>query len=100
MALSTISVILGTAPRQHITVERIPPYPMSTWKIDPAHSSLTFKVSHLKIFWVRGYIKNIRGTLRIDPEHLENSSVQAEMDLKDLSTGVEKRDEHLQSADF
>ncbi len=39
---------------------------VSTWKIDPAHSSAEFKVKHMMISNVKGNFAGITGTLTLD----------------------------------
>lgn len=72
----------------------------TTWKIDPAHSSVEFAVKHMMFTTVRGRFKGVEGTISIDEENPENSSVEVEIDAASIDTGVEDRDEHLRSADF
>lgn len=76
------------------------PSGLATWEIDPQHSSVTFKVRHLGISWVHGTVKNVRGTVTFDPADPQKLTMQATMDVKELSTGVLKRDEHLMSEEF
>ena len=73
---------------------------VTTWKIDPAHSSAEFKVKHMMISNVKGSIKGIAGDLQ---EHATDSSlsmIEATLDVSTLSTGDAQRDGHLKSADF
>jgi polyisoprenoid-binding protein YceI len=49
---------------------------------------------------VRGLFHGLSGTLDFDPAQPERASVQVRIDATTLTTGVEKRDEHLRSADF
>jgi polyisoprenoid-binding protein YceI len=73
---------------------------VTTWKIDPAHSSAEFKVKHMMISNVKGSIKGISGDLQ---EHATDSSlslIEATLDVATLSTGEVQRDGHLKSGDF
>ena len=70
-----------------------------TYKIDPVHSTIGFKVRHL-VANVTGRFADVTGTIHIDPEHPENSSVEATIQAKSIDTANEKRDGHLKSADF
>lgn len=72
----------------------------TTYKIDPAHSSAQFSVRHMMISNVRGNFGNVTGTIEYDPDQPANSSVDAVIDAKTISTQDSKRDEHLKSADF
>lgn len=71
----------------------------TTWKLDSTHSSASFNIRHLMIQRVFGYFE-VSGTLILDLENLNNSSVIATIDVKSISTHNEERDEHIKSADF
>jgi polyisoprenoid-binding protein YceI len=73
---------------------------VSTWKIDPAHSSAEFKVKHMMISNVKGKFSGISGTLTLDEADPTRSTVEAVVPVATLSTGDEQRDAHLKSADF
>jgi len=72
----------------------------TTWKIDPAHSSVEFAVKHMMFTTVRGRFKSFSGSITVDEDEPENSSVEVEIDAASIDTGVEDRDTHLRSADF
>ena len=72
----------------------------TTYKIDPAHSSAHFSVRHLMISNVRGSFGSVTGTIDYDPDQPANSSIDAVIDAKTISTQDAKRDEHLKSPDF
>jgi len=65
--------------------------------IDPDHSVATFAVRHLMIANVRGMFPKVTGVIRYDDQNITRSSVEAEIDVASLSTGVKKRDEHVLS---
>jgi polyisoprenoid-binding protein YceI len=71
-----------------------------TYKIDPAHSHAGFKVRHLMVANVRGEFPGLTGTIVFDPVNPANSSVEADIDVKSLTTRDEQRDAHLKSPDF
>lgn len=52
------------------------------------------------VTWVRGHLKNVKGSLEFDPNDPARSSVNAEIDARAVWTGEPERDEHLRSADF
>jgi len=70
-----------------------------TYKIDPVHSSINFKVRHF-FSYVNGSFKKFEGTIRVDPDHPEKSSVTATIDTASIDTKNDKRDEDLRSANF
>jgi polyisoprenoid-binding protein YceI len=76
------------------------PASVTTWKLDPAHSSADFKVKHMMISNVKGSITGLTGTLSEHTTDASLSAVEATVDVSTLSTGDPQRDGHLKSADF
>lgn len=72
----------------------------STWTIDPDHSNIGFKVRHLMVSNVRGSFDKHSGTVEIDDKDITRSKVNISIDTNSINTNVQKRDEHLRSADF
>ena len=68
--------------------------------IDPDHSVATFAIRHLMIANVRRMFVGIQGAIRYDEQDIIRSSVEAEIDVASLSTGVRKRDEHVLSGEM
>lgn len=73
---------------------------ITTWNIDPAHTTVEFSVKHLMISTVRGHFGAVTGTIQLDEANPLNSSVTAEIDVTSIDTRQAQRDEHLRSADF
>lgn len=73
---------------------------VSTWDIDTAHASASFRVRHLMVSHVRGELGPVSGTVVLDERDLTRSRVLASIDARGINTREEKRDEHLKSADF
>jgi len=72
----------------------------TTWKIDPAHSSVEFSVRHLMITTVRGRFTGVRGSVINDAADPLESSVEVVIDPATIDTREPQRDAHLRSADF
>jgi polyisoprenoid-binding protein YceI len=72
---------------------------MSTYNLDPAHSSASFSIRHMMIANVHGSFAKITGTL-VEPNNQAISSLDATIDVDSISTGEPQRDTHLKSADF
>jgi len=70
------------------------------FEIDPAHSSVQFKVRHLGISTVTGRFEEFSGTVVYDPEAPETSVVAVSIQVASINTDVQGRDDHLRSADF
>jgi polyisoprenoid-binding protein YceI len=76
------------------------PATSARYDIDPAHSSVTFKVRHMMVANVRGELGQVSGHVTLDEADITRSSVTATIDAATISTRDAKRDEHLRSADF
>lgn len=72
----------------------------STWTIDPDHSNIGFKVRHLMVSNVKGSFDKHTGTVEINDKDITKSKVEVSIDTNSINTNVQKRDEHLRSADF
>jgi polyisoprenoid-binding protein YceI len=72
---------------------------VETYTIDPVHSSVGFAIRHF-FTNVPGAFTKFSGTITVDRDHLENSSVTAVIDVGSVDTRTEKRDNHLRSPDF
>jgi polyisoprenoid-binding protein YceI len=71
-----------------------------SWQIDTAHSRAQFTVRHLMISNIRGDFGAVTGTVEYDGKDITKAKVNATVDVKSITTRVEKRDEHLKSDDF
>ncbi len=71
-----------------------------SYTIDPAHTNVLFKVSHLGFSNFIGEFNGTEGTFTFDPADAAASSVDVTIPLDQVSTDVPKLDEHLRSADF
>ena len=72
----------------------------STWKIDPAHSSVNFEISHMAVSHVHGSLTNVSGIVELNDKDITKSSVEATIDTTTVSTGVVMRDNTLKSDNF
>ena len=70
------------------------------WEIDPYNTLIEFSVKHLMINVVKGRFDEVQGSIYLDTQQPENSWVKASVNTASLSTGIEQRDRHLNSADF
>jgi polyisoprenoid-binding protein YceI len=70
-----------------------------TFKIDPSHSTIAFKVRHM-LGSAKGKFSKFSGTIGVDREHPEQSSVTVTIDVASIDTGIAKRDEHLRGELF
>lgn len=73
---------------------------MITWKIDPAHSEINFKVKHLVVSKVRGHFDNFEASIQTSKDDFSDAKIWFEADVNSINTNNEQRDTHLKSADF
>jgi polyisoprenoid-binding protein YceI len=72
----------------------------SDWKLDKAHSSITFTVKHMVISNVTGSFKDFAVTLKSAKDDFSDATVQSTIKVASLSTDNDRRDAHLKSDDF
>ena len=73
---------------------------VTTWNIDPVHSTAEFRVKHMMISNVRGQFTGVTGKLSLDPNDIVKSQVDASIDVATVDTRDPNRDTHLKSPDF
>lgn len=76
---------------------------MSTtkWKLDPAHSEITFKVKHLMISTVTGQFRNFNVVAETEgADFSKPGTIEVAIDVASIDTNNEQRDNHLKSEDF
>ena len=73
---------------------------MSTYQIDPTHSTVSFSVKHMMISKVHGAFEKLSGKVIYDAIVPNKSSVEVIIDAASINTHEAQRDTHLKSADF
>lgn len=72
-----------------------------TWKLDPSHSEVQFKVKHLMITTVTGYFKSFDLEVVTESDDFTTASkIEFTADINSIDTNNQQRDTHLKSADF
>ena len=74
--------------------------PKSKWNVDPAHSSIDFKIRHMMVSKVKGTFRTFDATIEADVEDLTTATIEFTVDVGSVDTRNEDRDNHLRSADF
>lgn len=73
----------------------------TTWKLDPSHSEVQFKVKHLMITTVTGYFKSFDLDVVTENDDFSTASkIEFTADISSIDTNNQQRDTHLKSADF
>jgi polyisoprenoid-binding protein YceI len=70
-----------------------------SYKFDPSGSTIGFSV-HQFLGTTHGKFTSFNGRIEVDREHPENSSVTAQIEVRSIDTRIQKRDDHLRSAEF
>jgi polyisoprenoid-binding protein YceI len=70
------------------------------WSIDSDHVVARFSIRHFMIANVEGLFTKMTGVIQFDPPDLTQLSVEAEIDVRSLTTGHRERDEHLLGPDY
>src|SRR5437660_6027920 len=69
------------------------------FKFDPSRSTIAFRV-HQFLGTTNGKFAQLSGSIGLDRQHPERSSVSARIQVSSIDTGVKKRDDHLRSPEF
>lgn len=75
------------------------PLRAATYKIDPEHSSVSFRVRHL-VGHVTGQFDKFEGSFDYEPAKPAAWKAQAVIDAASIDTKTAARDKHLRSSDF
>ena len=72
----------------------------TTWKLDPAHSEITFKVKHMMISNVKGGFQSFDAEIHAEDDSFKNVKTTAIVQTNSVYTNNADRDNHLKGADF
>lgn len=95
-SLTALSLILPAAMALPMAASATP----ETYTLDPAHTAIEFQLDHFGFSSPGGKFMNVDGTLILDEENPEKSSVEVTIPVTKVMTGVPALDEHLQTEDF
>ena len=76
------------------------PAAAAQYNIDANHTQVNFTYLHGGYAHLGGRLNQVTGTLDFDAEQPAKSSIDVQIPMSSLSTGVPKLDTHLSSADF
>lgn len=71
-----------------------------TWRVDPTHSFVGFKVRHLGLSTVTGEFRDYNATVTLDPANPASFRAEAVIQATSVDTENDRRDNHLRSDDF
>ncbi len=70
------------------------------WRIDPTHTTVSFKVRHLGVTWVQGEFQKVSGKVRYDRKNPGAAAADIVIDADSINTRNARRDNHLRTDDF
>ena len=71
-----------------------------SYKVDPVHTTILFRVKHLGVAYTYGRFNGATGTFSFDESFPSKGSIQMQVSTNNIDTNEEKRDNHLRSPDF
>ena len=74
--------------------------PAQTYSLDPARTTIQFRVKNMLITHVTGVFEKFKGTVIIDEADMSKSTLDVSIETASIKTGISKRDNHLRSPDF
>ncbi len=70
------------------------------WRFDPAHTRIGFSTRHAMVTKVRGAFNDFEGSIMVNAEAPERSSVKLTIKVASIDTRNADRDQHLRTNDF
>lgn len=84
----------------HVGTGKTPLQQTGEWKMDRAHSGITFAITHMVISEVTGSFRDFDITFSASKEDFTDGAVEAVIKVASINTENERRDGHLRSDDF
>lgn len=75
-------------------------FAQDTWTADKAHSQLSFGITHMGISEVEGLFDEFDAVIVTSEDDFSDAVFDVTVDVASINTGVDRRDNHLRSADF
>ena len=73
---------------------------LARWNVDPDHSTIEFRVSHMVVSKTAGRFTAYQGFIDMDPDAGTVKAIEATIKTASVNTNHEKRDAHLRNPDF
>jgi len=75
-------------------------FAQTTWKADPAHTQVSFGITHLGISEVEGLFREFDGSIVAAKDDFSDAKYDIVIEVPSIDTGIKMRDDHLRNADF
>src|SRR5699024_3452186 len=72
----------------------------TVWNSDNAHSNFVFSITHMGISEIVGSFDDFSVTITGEKEDFSDAEIMATINVSSINTGIEMRDNHLNSGDF
>ncbi|WP_040331183.1 YceI family protein [Acinetobacter rudis] len=95
MKLKQLLVVMSV-----ITISGISTAATVNYKIDPTHTATVFSWNHLGFSTPSANFRDIQGTIAVDNDHPEKSSVNVNIPVKSINTNVAIFDTKLQQSEW
>lgn len=69
------------------------------WQAQPKDTRISFKIKNFGL-WVEGSLTGIQAQIQFDPSSPASGKMEGKVPVSSISTGIKKRDEHLQKEDY
>jgi polyisoprenoid-binding protein YceI len=73
---------------------------ITTWNIDPVHTTAEYKAKHMMISNVKGHFSSISGVIKVDERDTANATVEVSINAPSIKTGEPQGDAYLKSDEF
>src|ERR1700759_686764 len=75
-------------------------FAQSTWKVDKAHSKLTFTITHMAVSDVDGSFKDFDATVTASKPDFSDAKFELVAKTASVNTDNDQRDNHLKTPEF
>jgi polyisoprenoid-binding protein YceI len=90
--------LLATILAFSVVAFAVAPAPADDYAVDPMHTAITFRISHLGLSWTYGRFNDVSGSFTLDDP--ANDGFALEIKTDSIDTANKQRDTHLRSPDF
>ncbi|QDH74261.1 YceI family protein [Brevundimonas sp. M20] len=101
VGVASIALLTGGAVVAQTVLTKVPSeVTAGAYKLDSSHGNITWSVDHMGFSTYTGQFVNVQAELSLNTSNPSASTLTATIPLKDVLTGSEGLNNHLQTADF
>ncbi|MFG0258801.1 MAG: YceI family protein [Phycisphaerales bacterium JB041] len=98
--VGSAGLLAGFAPAPASTPAAFGEASVASYKVDPVHSTVLFKIRHAGVANFYGVFGDFSGSFTFDPDAPKDGSFEFEVRTASVDTRNTSRDDHLRNADF